>query len=137
MQSRLVTYKGLKKFVLELLSFDIEDVKEKYLEILQVHSDSLTHLSLARNKVSNAFMKSVCDVLKSSLPNLECVDLRHLKDTQKIDWPGMLASIAVLSQKQRAKPIKVVLSDYQTQMKRADIFNYLQSQLPNIELQYE
>ncbi len=49
----------------------------------------------------------------------------------------MLASIAVLSQKQRAKPIKVVLSDYQTQMKRADIFNYLQSQLPNIELQYE
>lgn len=92
-----MTYKGLKKFVLELLSFDLEDVKEKYLEILQVHSDSLTHLSLARNKVSNAFMKNVCDVLKSSLPNLECVDLRHLKDTAKIDWPAMLASIAVLS----------------------------------------
>ena len=122
-----MTYKGVKKLVLELLSFDLEDVKEKYLEILQVHSDSLTHLSLARNKVSNAFMKSVCDVLKSSLPNLECVDLRHLKDTAKIDWPAMLASIAVLSQKPRAKPIKVVLSDYQTQMKRSDIFNFLQT----------
>lgn len=68
--SRLVTYKGLKRLVLELLSFDIEEVKDKYMEILQVHSDSLTHLSLARNKVSNSFMKTVCDVLKSSLPSL-------------------------------------------------------------------
>ena len=97
MQSRLVSYKGIKKFELELLSFDLEDVKEKYLEILQVHSDSLTHISLARNKITNTFMKSVCEVLRSSLPNLEFIDLRHLKDTAKVDWPGMLASISLLS----------------------------------------
>lgn len=137
MQSRLVSYKGLKRLVLELLSFDIEDVKEKYLEILQIHSDSLTHISLARNKVSNSFMKVVCEILRSSLPSLQCIDLRHLKDTAKIDWPDMLSSIAMLSSKARAKPIKVILSDYQTQLKRADIFNFLQDNLPNIELQYE
>lgn len=34
MQSRLITYKGLKKLVLELLSFDLEDIRDKYLELL-------------------------------------------------------------------------------------------------------
>jgi hypothetical protein len=63
MYSHLVSYKGLIKFGLELLSFDLEDVKDEYLEILKVHSDSLTHLSLARNKVTNAFIKIMCDVL--------------------------------------------------------------------------
>ena len=137
MSSRLVTYKGLKKLALELLSFDIEDVKERYLEILQIHSDSLTHLSLARNKISNIFMQIICDTLRTSLPNLQCIDLRHLKETDKINWPKMLSSIAVLASKERAKPIKVIVSDYQTQKKRSDIFNYLQDNQPNIELQYE
>ena len=63
MYSHLVSYKGLIKFGLELLSFDLEDVKDEYLEILKVHSDSLTHLSLACNKVKNAFIKIMCDVL--------------------------------------------------------------------------
>jgi hypothetical protein len=137
MSSRLVTYKGLKKLALELLSFDIEDVKERYLEILQIHSDSLTHLSLARNKISNIFMQIICDTLRTSLPNLQCIDLRHLKETDKINWPKMLSSIAVLASKERAKPIKVIVSDYQTQKKRSDIFNYLQDNQPNIELQYD
>jgi hypothetical protein len=137
MSSRLVTYKGLKKLALELLSFDIEDVKERYLEILQIHSDSLTHLSLARNKISNIFMQIICDTLRTSLPNLQCIDLRHLKETDKINWPKMLSSIAMLASKERAKPIKVIISDYQTQKKRSDIFNYLQDNQPNIELQYE
>ncbi len=137
MSSRLVTYKGLKKLALELLSFDIEDVKERYLEILQIHSDSLTHLSLARNKISNIFMQIICDTLRTSLPNLRCIDLRHMKETDKINWPKMLSSIAVLASKERAKPIKVIVSDYQTLKKRSDIFNYLQDNQPNIELQYE
>ncbi len=137
MSSRLVTYKGLKKLALELLSFDIEDVNERYLEILQIHSDSLAHLSLARNKISNIFMQIICDTLRTSLPNLQCIDLRHLKETDKINWPKMLSSIAMLASKERAKPIKVIISDYQTQKKRSDIFNYLQDNQPNIELQYE
>jgi len=86
MQRRLIAYKGLETFGLELLSFDIEDVKSEYLDILRIHSDSLRRLSLARNKVSNQFLKDICSVLAGSLPSLEYFDLRHLKETGKIDW---------------------------------------------------
>ena len=85
----------------------------------------------------NIFMQIICDTLRTSLPNLQCIDLRHLKETDKINWPKMLSSIAMLASKERAKPIKVIVSDYQTQKKRSDIFNYLQDNQPNIELQYE
>jgi len=127
MQRRLVTYKGLETLGLELLSFDLDDVKKEFLDILRIHSDSLRRLSLARNKVSNVFLKDICQVIQSSLPSLEFVDLRHLKDTNKIDWTDLLASLSILSSRERSKPIKVLLSDYQTQSKRKDIFNYLQT----------
>jgi len=114
MYKRLTTYKGLKILCLELLSFDIEDVRSEYVQILQTHSDSLTHISLARNKVSNTFLQDVFQVFLKSLPSLQQIDLRHLKETSKIDWPLMLGSIATIASKERSKPIKVIISDYQT-----------------------
>ena len=59
----MVTYKGLQTLGLELLSFDIEEVKKEYLDILGTHSDSLRKLSLARNRVSNSFLKDICTTL--------------------------------------------------------------------------
>ena len=86
MYRRLVTYKGLTNLTLELLSFDIEEVKQEFLEILYVHSDSLRNISLGRNRVSNQFMKEICSSLKEGLAGLENLNLLHLKETNKIDW---------------------------------------------------
>ena len=63
LQRRVASYKGLEHLGLELISFDIEEVKREFLVMMEVHADSLKHLWLGRNKSSNAFIKDVCSTL--------------------------------------------------------------------------
>ncbi len=105
-------YKGLTNLGLELVSFNLEDVKKELLDVLANHSDSLRHLSLARNKISNDFMKAMCQSLTGGMVSLEYIDLRHLKEASKVGWPDMLASLAALSQPGRSKPLVIRVSDY-------------------------
>ena len=60
----LLSYCGLRTFNLELISFDIESVKELYVDILKKHSETLTHISLARNKISDVFIKYLAENFK-------------------------------------------------------------------------
>lgn len=110
-QGRFLTYKGLEKLGLELLSFDLEEVKDDFFGILRNHNASLKHLLLGRNKISNALMEEMCNEIKE-LNVIETLDLTHLKEANKIDWQKYLSSIALLSVNRPGKPVRVILSDY-------------------------
>jgi hypothetical protein len=69
--------------------------------------------------------------------SLQAFDLRHLKEAGKINWVRMLTSIAGISSHGRARPLKIILSDYQTTRARNDIFDYLEKKQPNIEVVFE
>ena len=56
-------YKGLRRLGLELLSFDLEDVKSELVEILRMHGDSLRELQIGRNKISNELLRFIADSL--------------------------------------------------------------------------
>ena len=68
---------------------------------------------------------------------LQTFDLRHLKEAGKINWVRMLTSIAKISSQGRARPLKVILSDYQTTRARNEIFDYLEKKQPNIEVVFK
>jgi len=63
-KERLLSYQGLEKLGLELLMFDLDDVKEDLFHILSLHATTLKTLLLGRNKVSNEFMKDLCNAIK-------------------------------------------------------------------------
>jgi len=93
---RFMSYNHLNKLGLELLSFDIEEVKEEFFQIIRTHYKTLKTLLLGRNKISNAFMKDMCNSIKE-LNNIELIDLTHLKEVSKIDWKDYLESLSMLS----------------------------------------
>ena len=133
---RLLSYRGLVHLGFELTSFDLDDVKEEFFQILRTHSDTLTHLYIGRNKVSNAFMKEMCENI-TEVNNLDTLDLTHVKEAAKIVWPDYLGSIAKLSKNRQGNPVRVVLSDYQTRTKHKIFQEYLSSEKPNIEIFYQ
>ena len=106
----LISYTGLRTFTLELIAFDIETVKETYLEILKKHSETLTHISLARNKVTNAFVNYIAENFKE-MSRIKQITLTHLKECRNLNWVEFLKSIASLSAGGQ-DPITVVISDY-------------------------
>ena len=106
----LISYTGLRTFTLELIAFDIETVKETYLEILKKHSETLTHISLARNKVTNAFVHYIAENFKE-MSRIKQITLTHLKECRNLNWVEFLKSIASLSAGGQ-DPITVVISDY-------------------------
>jgi len=59
--SKLATYTGLEKLVLDLLTFDLEEQKDVLMNVLRIHVKSLRHLSFARNKIRNEFMQYICE----------------------------------------------------------------------------
>jgi hypothetical protein len=60
-----------------------------------------------------------------------------LKDASKINWTSLLGAIGTLAKEGRSRPIKIKLSDYQTQTKRQEIFKFIEETTPNIELNFE
>jgi hypothetical protein len=75
LRTLLTSYKGLENLGLELLSFDLESVKQDLLLILLAHADKLKRLSLARNKVSTDLMLFLAQGLRQSFSVLETIDL--------------------------------------------------------------
>jgi hypothetical protein len=69
-----------------------------FLEVLQLHKESLRHLSLAKNEVNNEFIKFLCDGLKDG-SHIDFLDLTHLKKAKNISWVNYLKSISLLSEK--------------------------------------
>jgi hypothetical protein len=137
MYKTLLSYKGLQYLALELLSFDLNEVRSEFLEILKWHSDSLLHLKLSRNLIPGSFLEAICSSLEGGLVSLESIDLLHLKEANKINWPSILGALGTLAKHGRSRPIKVKLSDYQTQLKRQEIFEFIEKTQPNIELNFE
>lgn len=133
---RFISYSGLETLGLELLPFDLTDVSSEFLQIIQFHSNSLKHLYIGRNKVPSSLLKEICNKLMGGLQVLETIDLTHAKESSKIDWVDTFKDIAKLSAQGRVQPIIVRVSDYQTTLKRADIYKYLEDHKPNIEVQF-
>jgi hypothetical protein len=138
---RLTLYVGLQTLNLELVGFELEEVKNELIEIFRIHGDFLKHLSLARNKVTNEFLKFISLELRGIFNVLESVDLRHLKELQKVNFVELLQAIALLNERtastKRDKPLRVYLSDYQTQLRRGQIFKYLETAQPELELHFD
>ena len=108
------------------------------IEILRVHADSLKHISFARNKVATEVLQFVCTELSKGFNLLESVDLQHLKENSKVNYAELLQCIALLpSGAKRQTPVRVYLSDYQTQLKRGSINEYMTRAKPNLELHFE
>ena len=108
------------------------------LEILRVHADSLKHISFARNKVSTEVLQYICSELSKGFNLLESVDLQHLKENSKVNYPELLECIASLpSGAKRQSQVRVYLSDYLTQLKRGSINEYMARVKPNLELHFE
>jgi hypothetical protein len=59
-------------------------------------------------------MDSICNSLLGGLVSLQTFELKNLKDSSKMNWVRMLTSIAGISKEGRARPLKIILSDYQT-----------------------
>lgn len=93
MQRRVTSYKGLEHLGLELISFDLEEVKREFMVIMEVHADSLKHLWLGRNKVNNDFIRDICYTL-TKVSNftqvLESISLKHMKEADSMKWPEIL-----------------------------------------------
>jgi hypothetical protein len=104
------TYQGLEKLVLDLLVFDLEAQKEMLIGVLKHHSKSLRHLSLARNKISNAFLQFICEQLSAD-NRIEYVDLRYLKETKDTNWVTVFKSIALLTHSSK-KNVTVCIAGY-------------------------
>lgn len=133
---KLTSYRGLQCLGLELLQFELEEVKEDFFQILRTHSDSLTHLCLGRNKVSNALMKEICNEIREG-NRIETLDLTHMKEANKIEWKDYLTSIASLSANRKGNPIRIILSDYQTRTKHTIFQEHLSTAKPNVEIIYQ
>ena len=111
-------YKGLRTLGLELVPFDLEDVKKELIEILHVHADSLRKLCLGRNRITVEFLQHLCANLHGCFNQLELIDLTHLKEANKINWVALLQALATLREEKRKVPLRVHISDYQTQKPR-------------------
>lgn len=61
--SKLVTYHGLRRLGLALVVFELETNKEAILQVMKVHHQTLTHISFAKNKVTNTFMQFLGEAL--------------------------------------------------------------------------
>jgi Pyruvate/2-oxoacid:ferredoxin oxidoreductase gamma subunit len=104
-------YVGLEKIVLDLLQFDIEEQKEVVKIVLRTHAKTLRHLSFARNKVSNAFIEDVCQVLAGEENILEHIDFKYLKETKDINWVAILKSVAMIGARSK-RDVTVTLTSY-------------------------
>ena len=93
-----LNYEHLHKLGLELLNFEIEDVKDELFQIIRIHHRTLHNLLLGRNKISNAFMREMCNAIKE-MNEIHEIDLTHLKEANKIDWKDYLDSLSLLSEK--------------------------------------
>ena len=82
---KLMQYKGLETLVLNLVAFDLEDAKDLLLDILKQHGETLTVLSLSKNKVTNSFMSFICEGF-APFSKLKEIKLEHLKEVKSINW---------------------------------------------------
>jgi hypothetical protein len=92
-------------------------------------------LSQAINNILNEFMKDMFNAIKE-LIMIDTLDLTHLKEANKIDWKYYLINITLLSTSRPGEPIRIILSDYQTRLKKKTFFDYLGTAKPNIEIHY-
>jgi hypothetical protein len=58
-----------------------------------MHSATLKHISLSKNKVPNTLMKAIADGIPASNA-VERIDLLHVKEARNINWPDLLKDIS-------------------------------------------
>ncbi|CDW87598.1 UNKNOWN [Stylonychia lemnae] len=134
-KEHLLTYTGLEKLGLELLQFDLDEVKEDVFQILRHHAATLKKLYIGRNKVSNDFMRELCNAIKE-FNIIEEIELTHLKEANKIIWKDYLDSLSLIAKDRQLLPVRIIISDYQTRAKQKEIFKYLGENKPNVEVRY-
>ena len=111
----LLTYKGLQRLELELVNFDITAScnLEPLITVILHHEETLTKISLSKNKLKNDFFKTLADRC-AIVCKLEYLEIRHLKEARNLDFAQALTEIAKFSE-HKDKPILTVgLSGYQT-----------------------
>ena len=99
MHKNLLTYQGLERFDLELVLPEIEmdTIKDKYVEILIKHSETLRSISFSCNKVSNDFFEFMCEKL-SGVSKIEFINMTHLKSLQEVNWMKYLESAVKIAE---------------------------------------
>jgi hypothetical protein len=92
---------------------------------------------LSSNFIPPNFLETVFGSLEGSLIALESINLSKLKDANKIDWTSMLGAIGALAAcGGSSQPIRITLSDYQIELKRQVIFEFMAKTQPNIQIVY-
>lgn len=79
----MLTFQGLEELSFELTSFDMEEVKPQYIQVLSHHAGTLRHISLSKNKVPNSLMKDIAAGFSGNNV-LEKIDLLHVKEARNI-----------------------------------------------------
>ena len=131
----MTKYLGLETLVLDLIPFDIEEIKDLLIEVCKVHRASLTHLSIARNKISAEFLRGLCEQIAEG-NNITFVDMIHMKDNKNMKWEEALRSISLLSTVSR-KTITVKYAEYQAHNETKAIHAYLEKEMPLLDLNVE
>ncbi len=119
--TRFLDYDGLNHLGLELLNFEITGSPAHLDDLVNVflkHQASLNSVSLNRNKLTDAFIKDLCERISGAAPNLKVVDFLHLKEANNMNFVELLKNIAKLATNSF---IKVRLSGYQTYLQQKEI----------------
>lgn len=112
----LATYKGLERLELIWVGIDLEVNKDKILDVMKIHCDTLTHVAFSNNKFTNTFITHICDGIRET-NRLESIEMKDIKECRYIDWVALLKSVASLS----VRPdhvIRLTLSSCQTQLRQ-------------------
>jgi len=128
----LSTYQGLEKLVLDLIPFNLEEVKEKYVEVARLHNKTLKYIGLQKNAISNDFMQYLCEQIAAE-NIIDMVELTHMKDNKDIDWVRYFKSLNLLAQNSK-KIVTVILNGYQIESQQKAIQEYLEKDSPMINL---
>ena len=113
MVGKMLTYKGLETLGLELLTFDLESVKEDLFQILRHHSATLRTLLLGKNKISATFFQEMASQIKE-FTMIETIQLTHVVKSNEVDWVECIKTLGHMVENRPQFPIKIILSDYQT-----------------------
>jgi hypothetical protein len=74
----LTRYSGLELLSIELTPFDLAEVMEDYINVLKIHSTTLRHISLSKNKIPKSIMEEIKKEI-SPWNVIDRIDLLHIK----------------------------------------------------------
>jgi len=79
-----------------LLTFELEEVKDAFFNVVKLHSGTLRTLAIQKCKINNAFIQSACEAL-SNHKQFEALKVQYIRECRDINWVTILRNAAALS----------------------------------------